>query len=239
MGAALLVTACQREGCQHQVEQQAGQHRRRRYCSNRCKQLAYRERVKQNQAREQQARVRARWGDLLPETLSILERILASFGEETTHQIAEAIAAEKQRCDVGGNQCPAAAREDESRLLEQAQARLVDLEQQLSRYRQIVDLDERKHLEQQLLAIGEQIGYRSFLPADHLTAVGSGLTCWQAFAQAVGDDTLARAIVKVKFYAENLLSVDAQVTLRKAQRRIVELERRAEQQSPVSSPAPA
>lgn len=113
--------------------------------------------------------------------------------------------------------------------LQQAQAHILELAQQLTRYRQMVDLDDRTHLEQQLLDIGEQIGYRQFLPADHFVAVGSGLEFWRSFAAGADDETLAQAVNRARRYAENLVAIDAQMELSKARRRIAELERQEEQ----------
>ncbi len=115
--------------------------------------------------------------------------------------------------------------------LQQAQARVAELEQKLTMYRQVVDLDNRTHLEQQLLDIGEQIGYRQFLPADHLVAVGSGLEYWRSFAAGADDETLAQAVSRARRYAENLVAIDAQMEVNKAQRRIAELERQLAQGS--------
>jgi hypothetical protein len=216
---------CKREGCHNLVEQVPGNHRRRQYCSDICKQMDYRRRSREKSLSQRQAELRQRWGDLLPETLEDLSGILAALGEEVAQRIAAAIATEKQQVTIAGKERLEEAEvvdEEDQDLLEQAQARLADLEQQLERYRHIVDLDDRRCLEQQLLDIGEQIGYRSFLPADHLVAIGSGLEFWRSFAETADDETLAAAIVRARYYAENLIAIDTQIELRKAQRRIAE-----------------
>jgi hypothetical protein len=102
---------------------------------------------------------------------------------------------------------------------------VAELEQELAKYRQVVDLSDRRRLQQQLYDIGEQIGYRQFIPADHLLAVGHGVEYWRAFAENATHEELAQAVVRVKHYAENLLWLDNQDELKRAKQRIRELER--------------
>ncbi len=102
--------------------------------------------------------------------------------------------------------------------------RLKETYQELTRYRQIVDLSGHAHMELQLHDIGEQIGYRQFIPADHLLAVGHGIEYWRAFAESASDEELAQAIVRVRHYAENVLTVDATLEVQRLKGRIRELE---------------
>jgi hypothetical protein len=102
--------------------------------------------------------------------------------------------------------------------------RLKESYQELTRYRQIVDLSDRTRMERQLYDVGEQIGYRQFIPADHLLAVGHGVEYWRAFAEHASDEELAQAIVRVRHYAENLIAIDAQTEVQRLKGRIKELE---------------
>ncbi len=88
----------------------------------------------------------------------------------------------------------------------------------------MVDFSDRTRLERQFYAVGEQIGYRQFIPADHLFAVGHGVAYWRAFAENASDEELAQAIVRVRRYTENVLMVDAQAEVQRLKGRIRELE---------------
>jgi len=70
------------------------------------------------------------------------------------------------------------------------------------------------------IAIGSQIGYRQFVPADHLLAVGQGEGFWKAFVLTASDEELASAVVRVKHYAQNLIPVDAQAEVHRLRARI-------------------
>ena len=103
------------------------------------------------------------------------------------------------------------------------QATIAHLEQELATYRQMVDLSDRARLERQLYDIGEQIGYRQFIPADHLLAVGHGEEFWRAFVLTASDEELAMAVVRVKYYAQNLIEVSAQAEVHRLRSRLREL----------------
>lgn len=103
---------------------------------------------------------------------------------------------------------------------------VTQLEQELATYRELVDLSDRTRLERQLYDIGSQIGYRQFVPADHLLAVGHGEEFWRAFVLTASDEELATAIVRVKYYAQNLIAIDAQAEVQRLRSRIRELERK-------------
>lgn len=99
------------------------------------------------------------------------------------------------------------------------------LERELATYREIVDLSDRARLEQQLYDIGEQIGYRQFIPGERSLAVGHGVEYWRAFAENASDEELAQAIVRVRYFAQNLIEVSAQAEVQRLKGRIRELER--------------
>ncbi|HVB20663.1 MAG TPA: hypothetical protein VNG51_01780 [Ktedonobacteraceae bacterium] len=104
---------------------------------------------------------------------------------------------------------------------------VAQLEQELARYREMVEISDRARLERQLYDIGEQIGYRQFIPADHLFAVGHGEEFWRTFAESASDEELVQAIVRVKYYAQNLLEVSAQAEVYRLRSRIRELEKQS------------
>ncbi len=309
MTGAVPAATCKREGCDNLVEQAPGSHRPRQYCSDTCKQSDYRQRAKEKLLAQRQAKLRERWGDLLPETLEQLDIMLRELGEEAVEHIATMGASEvkerleeaeralsryRQLIDLDADICPwtpltpvqeylrdhdetvpfrrqgrtirvfaidnhgravsdrhglirlndeeieqcrlyvlkklgqpiivtvhpvgdggedsEPLEAEEQSELQQAQARILDIEQQLARYRQICDLSDRERLEQQFLDIGEQIGYRMLITADDVGVVGEGSEFWRAFAMGADDDLLARTVVRARHYAKNLVWVDAQTS---------------------------
>ncbi|HLI07050.1 MAG TPA: hypothetical protein VKV40_10835 [Ktedonobacteraceae bacterium] len=172
--------------CSDSIALTAG-HRRRVYCSDSCKQRAYLDREARKLAEQRRARLRAAYPTFSEQTLDLLERLEAVGNHELVERIATAIVREQQ-----------------------------ELEQEVTRYRQIVDLSDREKLEWQFYDIGEQIGYRRFIPADHLLAVGAGVEYWRAFVESASDADLAAAVVRVRHYAENLIVVEAQMERQRA-----------------------
>src|SRR5579884_3609578 len=94
---------CQNPACNLPIPIQRG-HRRRQYCDDTCKQAAYRARrreaeldryeIQQREELQQQiAAWRARWGDLVPETLQLLATLSAGMAA----RVAAAIRAEVAR----------------------------------------------------------------------------------------------------------------------------------------------
>jgi hypothetical protein len=67
--AAIEQTQCDGPGCTNLINQQPGGHRRRRFCSDDCKQRAYRDRQGERRQRE----IRERWADFSPETQQYLD----------------------------------------------------------------------------------------------------------------------------------------------------------------------
>ncbi len=99
------------------------------------------------------------------------------------------------------------------------QKRISELEQELTRYREVIDLSNRERLEQQFMAIGSQIGYKSLL-----VGVSVGVDSWMSFMIEASDEALVKAIASAKFYAENLIGLELDEQLRRANKRIAELE---------------
>ncbi len=67
--AAIEQTQCDGPNCDNLINQQPGGHRRRRFCSDDCKQRAYRDRQGERRQRE----IRERWADFSPETQQYLD----------------------------------------------------------------------------------------------------------------------------------------------------------------------
>jgi hypothetical protein len=105
---------CQGPDCTNSVEQVTGGHRTRKYCSDRCRVAAHRlhqqqakqqetERLQQaflaeQEAREEEARarLRARYGDLLPGTMALLVDLSErSFHSDLVDLVAAAIVRER------------------------------------------------------------------------------------------------------------------------------------------------
>ena len=102
------------------------------------------------------------------------------------------------------------------------------MKQELDRYHQIADLSNRERLEQQFMSVGSQIGYK-FL----LIGVPEGMNGWMNYMRDASDEQLVKAIATARYYAENLIALDLEEQLRKANKRITELERSATQQASV------
>lgn len=99
------------------------------------------------------------------------------------------------------------------------------MKQELDRYREIADLSSRERLEQQFMAIGSQIGYKWLL-----CGVDDGVDSWMSYMAQASDEQLVKAVAMALFYAHNLIGLELNEQLRKANRRIQELERATSQQ---------
>lgn len=66
---AIEQTQCDGPGCDNLINQQPGGHRRRRFCTDDCKQRAYRDRREERHQQE----IRERWADFSPETQQYLD----------------------------------------------------------------------------------------------------------------------------------------------------------------------
>ena len=138
------------KNCGRTIAQKAGKgHRKREFCSPRCKQADY----------------RARHGVTIGVTL-----------EEQNIRHIEQYAID---CSIAEGK---------------AKERIAQLEQELSRYRKIVDLSDRQKMIAQFMLIGEEIGYKPLLSVD----VRPGLHAWYAFSQTADNEHLAAAIVAAK-----------------------------------------
>jgi len=64
----------------------------------------------------------------------------------------------------------------------------------------------------------------NFCPASNLLAVGRGVEFWRAFVETATDEELARAVVRARYYAENVREVSAQVEVYRLKAHIRALE---------------
>lgn len=156
-------TQCQYTHCRNMIQQVPGNHRRRLYCSDSCKQSAFRERIMQREKEAREAAIRARWDGFQHDTQQILERVMlvcgqALHGEEESlmKQLAEAIRAEQTQ--------PTPERKPSTKMtkanmreLEQARADLLRLYQENARaseeIHQLVELTHDLQLD-----LGGQLG---------------------------------------------------------------------------------
>lgn len=85
------------KACQKPIKQIPGNHRKREYCCNTCKQTDFRKRERLRDLERKRAKLRERWGNLLPETLMQLDLITQYMSQEAAERVAATIAAEKGR----------------------------------------------------------------------------------------------------------------------------------------------
>ena len=83
---------------------------------------------------------------------------------------------------------------------ELAQARIEDLEAELTRYRKLADLDSRTVLCEQWMLIGEKLAYRPLI----LFHVRGGVEAWQAFMDLAEEEYLAQAIAAANRFYDDL-----------------------------------
>lgn len=93
-----------------------------------------------------------------------------------------------------------------------------------STQQRIVSLSKREELEQQLLAIGSLVNYSWLMVTDTLM-IQSGEEAWINFMRQADTLRLAEAVTRAKYYQEAIEDVNSRSELRKAQKRITELER--------------
>lgn len=95
-------TRCQYRFCRRPIQQKPGNHRRRLYCSDSCKQSAFRERVTRREQEAREAAIRERWDGFQPDMQQLLEHIMQVCNqtlhgkeEDLMKRLAEAIKAEQ------------------------------------------------------------------------------------------------------------------------------------------------
>ncbi len=83
------------------------------------------------------------------------------------------------------------------------QARIVELEQELTRYRHLADMLDRAKREARFMVLGEQTEYHDLMDF----AVFGGYSYWHSFMNRAKDETLLRAIATAENYLEGLIAL--------------------------------
>jgi len=178
------------------------------YCSSACRQAALRNRQKESQETLLDQRLRK-----LP--ISVASMIKSICEEYTMEAAMQALSAVNLLLHTA-SAWPKEVRE----LVGPDQQKTADLEAELARYRQICDLNDRGVLETKWMALGAAFKYHQLLDPH----VAPGEENWQTYMQASDTETLATALVHTEaFYQNWMFFVDA-TDLKRAERRIVELE---------------
>jgi uncharacterized Zn finger protein (UPF0148 family) len=124
------LTTC--KACGEPLFQLSGGHRWHEYCNDNCKQAAYRRR----QEEKRKAQVRQRWAGYSEKTQNQLEWLMNKYGCDFAKMVAGLICTERAYVP----QSPVTNKVLQERVRELE--RLVsNLERQLARYRQVIDLD--------------------------------------------------------------------------------------------------
>ena len=154
---------CAYEHCQKPIEAVPG-HRRKEYCNDVCRQAAHRLR-KEREKREKQEDLSYYLNKYhTPQLHTILEQTLQEQGSAALLRLALAIDEERRHAQTN----------------DEMQQRVAYLEIKVSKYRSIIDLEDRTKIEQQFMAIGQLLDYQaldSFIsargaPAGKITALG-------------------------------------------------------------------
>ena len=214
-------TLCKNPSCRHAVVQVGGGHRKREYCDDNCRQMAHRARREADLRQQCIARVQA-WGNFQDETIALLAGLLYAGNEEFAHRIAEIVQREQGQ-NAGSLDRNTLAYQQKLtqagvhiRKLEQqvdiqrqrlgqyyqASFRVTELEQELARYREALDLSQRTKRQTELLALGAALSYRRLLNVP--THIEPGQEAWCSYADTESNETLAKAIMTARYFYTNL-----------------------------------
>jgi hypothetical protein len=197
-------TTC--KACGDPIEQVSGGHRQRLYCTDTCRQAAFRSRQLAARRRRCVEEIRT-WGSFQPATVDYLADWLLVGNEKGARHLAALIASEQ-------GQAPAQS-SDASEKLMLAGQRVAKLEKQVEiqqqRLRQYYARFYPLPLaaaEEKLLALGAAVNYRRLLKYNELTVdIGAGSEAWREFATHADVDTLALAIVQAQRFHDNLQAI--------------------------------
>lgn len=202
-------TACQ--VCGDPIEQVPGGHRQRLYCSDVCRQQAFR--ARQLAARRSLCIERVQtWGSFQPATVDYLVSLFllgSEENEEGARKLAALIVSEQ-------GQAPVQSDDAREKLL-QAGQRIQKLEKQVEiQRRQLGQYYQRFYplplavMEEKLLALGAEVNYRRLLKINELTVdVGPGAEAWREFATHADIETLALAILQAQRFRDHLQAIRA------------------------------
>jgi endogenous inhibitor of DNA gyrase (YacG/DUF329 family) len=184
--------------CGTLITQRAGKgHRKRIFCSPRCKQADYRQHhhVKSNVTFD--ATLQTRIAEL----------------EQALDLSQQNVAVGKEKLGQAGSHIQKLERQ-----VEIQKQRLRELTGELATSHQVLDLSDRAKLEARFMHLGEQVGYH---PLTTLSIFG-GFGYWQDFMNHANNETLLKAIAAAEYYLEGLIALRGDPR----ERRITELEQR-------------
>jgi hypothetical protein len=242
-------TQCQREHCHNTIQQVPGNHRRRLYCSDTCKQQAFRERKQQHDQEKRQAAIRERWSGFRPDTQQVLETVMvvcseALYGKEENlmTRLAEAIRAEQSQPAQTQHEDPkrkpsAKMTKADTRELEQARADILRLYQERAREQEVFHqlYEQLQDLSLDLGAARHRIAELEEHPvmlSDLLFALGAQLD-YPEFWFDSPQWKVSAAIPKGREYwqrfCERAAAMEVKAAYEAAQQRVSELKKEGEQ----------
>lgn len=207
--------------CGGEIIQKGGGHRQRQYCDDTCRQAAFRKRREEQQRRQCEAKIQT-WGNFQPETVSFLAGLLYAGNEDYARRLASMIRSEQGQDTGVLSQNLAEAREklaacahhterlerqvqiQRERLGQyyQASFRVTELERELARYREVLDLSARTKLQTELLALGAALSYRRLLIVP--ISIEPGQVAWCSYVDSEPNEKLAQAIMTARHFHQNL-----------------------------------
>ncbi len=184
--------------CGEPIEQKGGKgHRQRVFCSGRCKQTDYRHThhgVTNDVTTEDDRQA------LDQKNIAVYQEKLATCAariEKLEHQVEvqrQRLSQSYQSTDAQNIKRIEQYAIDCSIAEGKAKERIAELEQELARYRKIVDLGDRQKMIVQFMLTGEEIGYKALSSVD----VRPGAHAWYAFSQTADNEHLAAGVVAAK-----------------------------------------
>jgi hypothetical protein len=207
--------------CGGEIIQLGGDHRQRQYCDDTCRQAAFRKRREEQQRRQCEAKVQT-WGNFQPETVSLLAGLLYGGSEDYARRLTRIIQREQGQDTGVLSQNLAEAREklaacarhtqklerqvqvqhERLGLYYQASFRVSELEREVARYREVLDLSQRAELQTELLALGAALSYRRLLIVP--ISIEPGQAAWCSYVDNEPNETLAKAILVARHFYDNL-----------------------------------
>lgn len=239
-------TQCQYTHCRNMVQQVPGNHRRRLYCSDSCKQSAFRERVMQREKEAREAAIRKRWDGFQHDTQQLLERVMQVCGkalhgaeESLMTRLAEAIRTEQGQAKHEEPERKPGARmtKADMRELEQARADVLRLYQERAR-----EQEEFHQLYEQLQGLQLDLGVarhriteleqHPIMLSDLLFKLGTQLDypeLWFHSAQWKERAAIPKGNEYWQRFCERAAAMEVKAAYEAAQQRVKELKKEGEQ----------